>query len=591
MQRDLRGFLKISLLGIVMGGVGTIAAEVLLRLINFTTNLAFYHRISWEAVSPVGNTLGWTIILLPVIGGVIVGIMARYGSKAIRGHGIPEAMEQIWLHRSRISPTVTILKPLSTAVSIGTGGPFGAEGPIIATGSAAGSLLGQLFSMTTNQRKILLACGAAAGMTAIFGTPVASILLAIELLLFEFSLRSLVPVAFATGCAALLRVYLHGLVPLFAVAAITHVSSVSFPLYAVIGALVGVASVFVSRAVYVVEDLFEKLPVHWMWWPAIGGVVVGIAGYFDSRSLGVGYENITGILTGSFSTGAIIALGSWKFISWVTALGSGTSGGTLAPLLTFGGAIGALLGILANHLCPSLDINLTIAAAVGMAAMFAGASRAFLTSVIFLFEITHEPQLLLPCLCGCTLACAVSYLMMRHTIMTEKIARRGIPIPHHYEADIYRHTACSEAMESNVQTVPETLSVSELATRIARWDDPASGLHAFPILDSKGLLAGVISRGDIFRSMADGDSAETVLEAGSTELITVYPDQMLHDAWQKILHHDIGRVPVVSRENPKKLVGMLFRRNFLAMRQRMLHEENTTERGWLSRDPASKPSS
>ncbi|MEO6053391.1 MAG: chloride channel protein [Chthoniobacterales bacterium] len=582
MERNLNWFVKLSLLGILMGGVGTVAAEILLRLINVTTNLAFYHRLSFEVASPAGNSLGLSVIMLPVIGGILVGLMARYGSKAIRGHGIPEAMEQIWLNRSRISPTVTLLKPLSSAVSIGTGGPFGAEGPIIATGAALGSLLGQFFSMTSNQRKTLLACGAAAGMTAIFGTPVAAVLLAIELLLFEFSIRSLVPVAFATGCAAILRVTLHGIVPLFAIAPITHVTSSSLPIYAIVGALVGVAAVGVTRAVYLVEDGFEKLPIHWMWWPALGGIVVGIAGYFDSRSLGVGYENITGILTGSFTTQAILALGFWKFISWVTALGSGTSGGTLAPLLTFGGALGALCGILANHLFPALEINISIAAAVGMAAMFAGASRAFLTSVVFLLEITHEPQLLLPCLVGCALACAASYLLMRNTIMTEKIARRGTPIPHHYEADIYRHTPCVEAMETEILTLPADFTVRNLAARIADSADPASRLHAFPIVNEKGLLTGIISRGDLFRAIDLGNSDVSVMEAGSTELITVFPDQMLHDAWKKILHHDVGRLPVVSRENPQKLLGMLFRRSFLSVRARMLNEEHEAERGWLT---------
>jgi H+/Cl- antiporter ClcA len=360
--------------------------------------------------------------------------MARYGSGAIRGHGIPEAMEQILTNESKISPRVTILKPLSAAVAIGTGGPFGAEGPIIATGGALGSLLGQMLHTTPDERKTLLAAGAAAGMTAIFGTPVSAVLIAIELLLFEYRPRSILPVAFATATAAGLRIAVIGNEVLFPIPSLVQPSGEALTTYIVIGAIVGLAAVFVTRILYYIEELFERLPIHWMWWPAIGAIAVGIIGYFEPRTLGVGYVNIQDTLSGQLTGIVVLTLLVLKFLSWSIALGSGTSGGTLAPLFTIGGGLGAILGEVTAHMFPSLGVDPRIAALVGMAAIFAGASRALLTSIVFAFETTRQPIGLLPLLGGCSAAFVISSLMMRYTIMTEKLARRGTYVPTEYIA-------------------------------------------------------------------------------------------------------------------------------------------------------------
>jgi H+/Cl- antiporter ClcA len=362
--------------------------------------------------------------------------MARFGSAAIRGHGIPEAMEQVLTNESRIPARVTLLKPLSAAVSIGTGGPFGAEGPIIATGGALGSLVGQLIHTSASERKTLLAAGAAAGMTATFGTPISGVLLAVELLLFEFKARSLISVAFACAAAAAARLLIFGNVAVFKMPRIEHTDAAAIVAYTLVGALAGLGSIYITKLVYWIEDLFDHLPLHWMWWPSIGGLFVGVAGLISPHTLGVGYDNIEHILDGSLSGHILLAFCFVKLISWAIALGSGTSGGTLAPLFTIGGGFGAAVGSFLNNFVGWHSVDIRIAALVGMAATFAGASRAFLTSLVFAYEATHQQSALLPLLAGCASAYLISSLLMRNTIMSEKIVRRGIPVPAEYSSNV-----------------------------------------------------------------------------------------------------------------------------------------------------------
>jgi len=423
-------------------------AKLLVWLIVFITNLAFYGKFSIELSSPAGNHLGWLVILIPIAGSILVGLMARFGSKAIRGHGIPEAMEKIILEDSKIAPIITFLKPLSAAISIGTGGPFGAEGPIIATGGALGSLTGQAMHISPGERKIILTAGACAGMAAIFGSPLAAILLALELLLFEFSPRSIIPVALACITGAAMHIFLFESSPVFAMPPIPVPSNGALIIYILLGLFIGIIATFVSRSVYAVEDLFEKSPVHWMWWPAIGAVAVGITGYFAPRTMGVGYDNIQDLLTGTLPLSLLLSLCFLKYISWVISLGSGTSGGTLAPLFTIGGALGLLLGTAILQVFPSCNINLPTAALIGMAAMFAGASRAFLTSVVFALETTGQINGLLPLLGACVSAHFVSYFFMKGSIMTEKIKRRGVKTPDSYEPDVLQTTNVEQLLTS-----------------------------------------------------------------------------------------------------------------------------------------------
>jgi chloride channel protein, CIC family len=427
----------LTIIGLSVGiaAACTWIAEILVSLIALITNISFFGKVSLQAVSPAKNSLGFWVIAVPVVGAFFVGLLARFGSKAIRGHGIPEAMEQILLNESRIPARLTFLKPLSAAVAIGTGGPFGAEGPIIATGGALGSLIGQLLHTTAAERKVLLAAGAAAGMTAIFGSPISAILLAIELLLFEFRPRSFIPVAFAAITAMTMRAFTLGTETMFKMPEVPMASSSALCFYVLEGLVIGVFSVAITKSIYLIEDYFEKLPIHWMWWPMIGALAVGLIGVVCPETLGVGYENIDRVLSGNFLGSALLFFCCLKFVSWSIALGSGTSGGTLAPIFTLGGSLGVLLGSGYISQFPGSSINLSLAALVGMAACFAGASRALFASVLFAFEITRQPNALVPLLGGCSAAYVVSAFIMKHTIMTEKLARRGHHVPTEYAAE------------------------------------------------------------------------------------------------------------------------------------------------------------
>jgi len=485
----------ISALCILIAGLISVIAKGLIYLINIVTNISFYGMLDAGFHSPANNHLGLWVIVIPAIGGIIVGIMALYGSKAIRGHGIPEAMEQILVNKSKIKPIITFLKPVSSAIAIGTGGPFGAEGPIIATGGALGSTFGQLFKISPNERKIILAAGATAGMSAIFGTPIAAVFLAIELLLFEFSPRAILPVALAciTGAAGHHLLFEAG--PVFPMPDVDTPSNTALAIYSIIGLVIGFISLGLTKIVYFIEDSFEKLPIHWMWWPAIGGLAVGLIGYFAPHTLGVGYDNIITILSGTLSLMLIVRLCLFKFLSWAIALGSGTSGGTLAPLLTIGGAAGAAFGALVNLVFPDAGISIPIAALIGMAAMFAGASRAYLTSITFALEATMQSHALLPLLGACTASYLVSFFLMENTIMTEKIARRGVYTPDSYEPDLLQVLTVADVNNEVGETLKSNSTIAETRARLTGNNITQS---FFIVTKNDGSYAGMVSLTDIY---------------------------------------------------------------------------------------------
>jgi len=577
-----RALAFVCVISVALGIISGFVAPALTHLIGFITNICFYGRLTDTFISPAGNHLGPWVILIPAAGGVIVGIMARWGSAAIRGHGIPEAMERVLEGNSRIPARVTILKPLSAAVAIGTGGPFGAEGPIIATGGAVGSVMGQALSTTGAERKTLLAAGASAGMAAIFGSPISATLLAVELLLFEYRARSIIPVGLAAAAAAGMRIRFEGGEPVFAMPEIGPVSLWALAIYALIGLMAGVVSVGVTRVVYWIEDQFEHLPIHWMWWPALGGLAVGVVGYFSPRTLGVGYDNISNIISNSLPLRAAGLLCAAKFVSWSISLSSGTSGGTLAPLLTIGGGVGSVLGALFAAVLPAAGVDVRVAALVGMAALFAGASRALLASVVFAFETTHQSNGLLPLLAGCSLACFAARMLMQNSIMTEKIARRGLRIPEEYDADVFQRTMVQDIMDKEIKTLSPQMRVSDLADRIAEHDPAISAYQAWPLTGPDGELAGILTRNDLLRALetrrADG---ATLLEIGNASVVVAHPDESVHEAVARMLSHNIGRLVVVDRDNPRRMVGYVSRTNLLATRFRKMQDEEVRERGWL----------
>jgi chloride channel protein, CIC family len=550
--QNKRRLITISSLAILIAICISFIAKFLVYLIDLVTNISFHGIFSIAHSSPANNSLGWMVIIVPVIGGIIVGLMALYGSKAIRGHGIPEAMEQILTNQSKIKPTITYLKPISSAIAIGTGGPFGAEGPIIATGGALGSTIGQLLKITHNERKILLASGATAGMAAIFGSPIAGIFLAIELLLFEFSPRSIIPVALACITGAAGHHFLFGAGPVFAIKKFIEApSNTALFAYSIMGISIGLLAVLVTKIVYFIEDIFERLPIHWMWWPAIGGLAVGIIGYYAPHTLGVGYENITNLLSGSMTMQLVLSLCIFKFISWSIALGSGTSGGTLAPLLTIGGATGALLGSVIIYLFPASGVTLTLAALVGMSAMFAGASRALLTSIIFALEVTGQSNALLPLLASCTASYFISFFLMKNTIMTEKITRRGVKPPDSYEPDILEKILVREVIKENGLVISEDNSIGEVRDWLEKEKDYIS--NYFIIVSKENEFKGIISSSNLFNNHRNQDNPVANLIKRNNIFINM--DNSLRSAVEMMARENIDMLPVVSEE--KNMIGVL----------------------------------
>ncbi len=553
----------ICTLAVLIAAAASLISQVLVALIGLITNLAFFQRISLDFSSPADAHVGLWVLIIPVVGAIAVGVMARYGSAAIRGHGIPEVMEKVLYGESRIPTRVMFLKPLSAAVAIGTGGPFGAEGPIIATGGALGSVVGQWVHVSADERKTLLAAGAAAGMAATFGSPVSAVLLAVELLLFEYRPRSLIPVALAAAVAAAVRIAFEGTAPVFAVPAFTQPGGEALAIYALLGAAIGGFSVGVSRFTYLIEDVFEHLPVHWMWWPVIGALAVGVCGYLEPRVLGVGYSNIQGILAGTIVGRSLLTLVALKLIAWGVYLGSGTSGGTLAPLFTIGGGAGALAGAGIASAAPALGVDARMAALVGMAATFAGASHALLTSIVFAFETTRQPVGLLPLLVGCTAAYLAALLLTRHSIMTEKLARRGAAVRTEYEADHLAHVTARDA--ASVAVV--SLCAADALADVRAWlDSDESAAHqGFPVLDAAGLLVGVVTRRDLLAGpdiVLDGPNrvGDVICRAPAV----VFADSSLRDAVDLMVTEGVGRLPVVERASPRRVVGILSRSDILA---------------------------
>jgi chloride channel protein, CIC family len=579
---------RMVLMSFLAAGIGLAAgliAFVLYKLIGLFTNIFFYHRFVAEFVSARHNQLGLWVIPIPVIGGIIVGFMAKYGTPKIKGHGIPEAMEAVMVNRSRIEARVAILKPLSAAIAIGTGGPFGAEGPIIQTGGAVGSLVGQALHTTASERKVLLACGAAAGMSATFNTPIAGVILAIELLLFEFKARSFIPLVIASTLATAVHMQLLGAGPMFKVTPMDFGIPQALPFYLVLGLVCGLAAVGFSKLLYWTEDQFEKLPIDELWWPAIGALGLGIIGYFVPRVLGVGYDTIGDILNANLAWKLLLVVMVAKAVALVISLGSGTSGGLLAPMFMSSAAMGGVFAIGVDRIFPAANLSAGAFALVAMGAVFGAASRATFAFIIFAFEITRDYNSVLPLMLVSVIADGIAmWLMPRASIMTEKLARRGLHIHQEYEADVLQQVRVSETMDPDVPTLPADMKVSELSDLIARRDPLVNRHQGIFVVDSEGKLAGVITRGDVMRDLDTDPSGDlTLIDAGTRDVVVTYPDEMLHDASAKMLRNNIGRLPVVERKDPRKVVGYLGRPGIMAARLRRLDEEHVREPGWIKR--------
>jgi H+/Cl- antiporter ClcA len=564
----------LSGLGLVLGIAGAALAWILLHLIYACTNLFYYQRLSWSYVSPAQNQMHWHAVFVPVVGGLIVGLMARYGSEKIRGHGIPEALESILMHGARISPRVAVFKPLGSAVAIGTGGPFGAEGPIIMTAGSVGSLLGQFFHLTDAERSTLLVAGAAAGMAGVFSTPLAAVLLAVELLLFEWRPRSFVPVAVAAVTAGVLRRFFLTGDPLFPMPAIDHAVQPAGLLGAlVLGLLGGALAIVLSRAVYASEDFFENhLPIHWMWWPAIGGVVVGLGGLIFPRALATGYDVIDSLLIGDHGWQLIAGILIVKSIIWSFSLGSGTSGGILAPLLMIGGALGALL----TPILPYLSTGAW--PLVGMTALLSGSIGCPLTAAVLSLELTHNYGLLMPILAGSVTAHAFTVLLQKRSILTERISRRGHHLSREYAVDPLETIFAAEVMHTRVVVLPAQLNAAEarrwIVTRRGRSE--GRGQHLYPVVDDKARLTGVMTRSDL-AALAEQEPEESQPPQTSAAPIVAYPRETLRTVAERMATRRLFVLPVID-PGSGKLLGLIKAEDLLQARARAHQRENKQER-------------
>jgi chloride channel protein, CIC family len=569
--------LIITPMAALVGVISAFVAVALVWLIGSLTNLFYYHRLSSELVSPAANQLGLWAVLVPMVGGLAVGLMARYGSEKIRGHGIPEAMEAILIGRSRMSAKVALLKPLSSAIAIGSGGPFGAEGPIIMTGGAFGSLFAQAFHLSASERKTLLVAGAAGGMAAIFATPLAAVLLAVELLLFEWKPRSFIPVAAAAAVAGAVRVPLLGPGPIFPVTPHLALAWEELVLALAIGIAAGFASGGLTWLVYAFEDLFAKLPLHYMWWPLIGGLAIGLGGLVFPRALGVGYDTIADLLNGRLVGSSLLGLAITKALIWAIALGSGTSGGVLAPLLIMGGSLGAIEA----HWIHAGDTGLW--AMISMAAIMGGTMRSPLTAVAFMLELTDDIRVLPALFIACVGAQAVTVLLMRRSILTEKVARRGYHVMREYIVNPLSRVRVEDVMQHDVPTVSAETTVDALFGRLAAHDPALASHYAWPIVDRKGALVGMITRGDVVRAMErPADPMPSVLAAGGSPPITAFPDELLEEAVDRMISHGVGRLPVVSREHPTRLLGYLGRKGIAEAWEGLREEDQVRDAGWIT---------
>jgi H+/Cl- antiporter ClcA len=546
--------LILAAMAVVAGTGGAFSAWALLKLIALATNILWYGELSFAAAD-IHSRGALLVLLIPVLGGLIVGLMARFGSDKIRGHGIPEAIETILFGESKLSPKVALLKPLSSAVSIGSGGPFGAEGPIIMTGGAIGSLFAQLFHLSAAERKTLLVAGATAGMTGIFGTPFASIMLAVELLLFEWKPRSFVPVVTAVLVALAWRPLLVGAGPLFPFAAATPAGIEPVAISAGLGLVTGLLAAFLSFVLYRIEDGFHRLPIHWMWWPAIGAVVVGIGGLFDLRVLGAGYGSIQDLLDGNLLVKAVLLLLVVKAVVWLVALGSGTSGGILAPLLILGGCAGFLIG-------QYLPGDPGFWAMIGMAGIMSGVMRAPMTGALFAAELTNHLSALPETIAAAAAAYAVSVLIMKRSILTEKIARRGRHILREYTVDALEFMQAGQLMTPDPRTLPGDMPLQDVARFFAEEADHRS----YPVVDAQGRLLGLVSRQDALEwrvaGRAEGRLADTLSDA-STDF--AYADTPCGEVADMMVESGVGRVPIVDHRD-RRVVGIISRQDLLKVR-------------------------
>ena len=569
LRASARRLLLLSCLAAVVGGLAGLAAYALIHLIALLTNLALFGRTGWTL--PSFRTLDPSprLVIAPVIGALLVAGLAKW-SPIIRGHGIPEAMEAILRKQSRIAPRTAVAKPVSAAIAIGTGGPFGAEGPIIVTGGALGSLLGQVIDVSPSERKILLASGAAAGMSATFGAPLASVMLAIELLLFEFSPRAFIPLVVAASIAGGIHSTIFGSGPLFHVPTHDYAGLGQLPAYAALGLACGVMAVVIAKGLFGLEHGFRSLPIDEFWHPAIGAVCFGVVGLLVPRALGVGYDAIDDALGGHLAVGVLAGLMIAKLLAWWVALASGTSGGTLAPILLISASFGGLLGRGMANVAPGVGVSAGAFAVVAMAATFGSATRAPFTAIVFVFELTRDYNVVLPLMLATVIASLVAAAFLPDSIMTEKLTRRGVRVGGELHVDVLKTTLVGDVMTRDVVTIPASATVEE-ATAVIR-----SGDHgAYPVVDGDGRALALLERRDLL--MGDPPAGGTALDVARRDVVAVTSTTPLVEALELMMEEGINHLPVVEND---RLVGICTRADIVRARAEQIALDRR-QHGWL----------
>jgi len=579
---------RTSILAVLIGVIAALTAYVVYHLIGLLYNAFFYHRLSTVFLEPPDSGLPWWIIFVPAAGGLACGIMARYGSRRIIGHGIPEAMEAVWINLSKVKPRIFFLKPLSAAIAIGTGAPFGVEGPIIQGGGAMGSVVGQWVTASGEERKVMLACGAAAGMAATFNTPLAAIFVAIELLVFEFRARSFIPITIASVFGTWARHVLIGRSPMFEMTGALPVDSFgNVPFLLVLGLVLGAAAILFKNGYFSLERLIHRIPVNDVLLPALGGLAFGVMGFFVPRAFGVGYDVIREILRNQLTVGLVLAVMISKMLGVTITLGSKTSGGFLAPMFVSGAAIGSLFARTMNSLVPGVHLSAPLFALAGTGVLFGVLCNATLGFTIFALEVTGRFDAVLPVFLVAVAADTVARLFMGSDLMTTELGDRGVDVHQEFEVDLLRRFKVGEVMKAGPEGVLPGRTVRELMDRLAvprGGPDSRNGAwDALPILDAGGSLVGLITYGDIVRAVAAGGERKTALEAGTDRLRVAYVDERLWEAMVRMARYDIEQLPVVSREDPRRLVGWLNAQRAVKSALSRVDEERRREEGWFSR--------
>ncbi len=570
LRRLLLQNLELIVLAVVIGLVGGLGAIVFRWLLFGIGNLFFYHDFSVRFSSPLGHSLGWTVIFLPAIGGLLVGLITHFFAPETRGHGVPEVMEAVAVRGGRIRGRVVVAKALASGLTIGSGGSSGREGPIVQIGSGAASWLSQALRLDAADTRLLVACGATAGITATFNTPIAGVLFGIELILLEFKTRSFVPLVTASVFATIVSRLFLGSEPAFVVPAYAFESTWEIPLYLVLGLIAGVAGILVIRALYGTEDLFDRLPLHPVLKPALGGLLLGALGLGFPQVFGVGYETVSTILGGGVGeaglalAGFLIVLGVVKIAALSLTLGSGGSGGVFAPSLFIGAAIGGAYGVIVNLVFPGATAPYQAYALVGMAAVFAAASRATFTSIIMLFEMTLDYDIILPLMFACVIADIVAWLVYPHTIYTRKLVERGVRIEQDLEINSLRTRLVRDAMTVEVETVGPDMPLPGLRERIMQ-----TGHQGFPVLDEQGRLVGIVTARDVTAEMLR-EGGHTVGEVAQSQVVTARPGESLDVAWERMGLYEISHLPVVEAGAPERLVGFLTKGDLIRWRRRGL---------------------